>query len=59
MLDVKHLKFTVEDDQRVFLHLGPVGINVCDTPEDFGWFVEELVRHLNTIGDEIKSDYCQ
>jgi hypothetical protein len=54
MLDVKKLLFTVEDNRKVFLHLGPVGIEVCETPEEFEDFQDELVRQLNAIQDELK-----
>lgn len=54
MLDLEKLLFTVESDRKVFLHLGPVRVEVCDTPEDFEDFKEELLRQLNTIGDELK-----
>ncbi len=57
MFDVTKLVFTVESDRKVFLHLGPVGISVCDAPEDFEDFKEALVRHLNTIGDELKEHF--
>lgn len=57
MLDVKKLLFSVGDDRKVFLHLGPVGIEVCDTPEDFEDFKEALVLQLNSIQDELEKEF--
>lgn len=57
MLDVKDLLFTVERSKKVYLHLGPITVEVCDKPEQFGDFVEELTRQLETIQKEIK-EYC-
>jgi hypothetical protein len=57
MLDVKKLLFNVEPDRKVFLHLGPVGIEVCDTPEQFGEFAELLKKKLDAITSELKEYY--
>jgi hypothetical protein len=57
MLDVKKLVFSVEPDRKVFLHLGPVGIEVCDTPEQFGKFAECLKKQLDEIASELKEYY--
>ncbi len=56
-IDVNQLLFNVNDDNSVSLWLGPISVIVCQDPEDFGDFVDRLVRRLNTIGDEICEEY--
>lgn len=56
-LDVDRLLFSVNDDNSVGLCLGPISITVCEDPADFGDFVDDLMRRLNTIGDEIFESY--
>ena len=57
MLDVAQLKFVVDDDCRVFMCLGPVQVEVCETPEDFGEFQERLVEQLDMIRHELFDNY--
>jgi hypothetical protein len=54
MLNMKKLLFSVDDERKVILHFGPVSVVVCDSPEDFDDFKEELLRQLNSIHDEVK-----
>ncbi len=57
MLDVKNLLFKVEPDRKVVLNLGPVVIEVCDKPEQFGKFAESLKKQLDAITSELKEYY--
>lgn len=59
MLDVSKVLFNVEADRKVSLCLGPVGITVCDTPEEFEDFIQALVSQLNTIHDELKEYHME
>ena len=53
MLDVRKLRASVEPNGAVFMHLGPVGINVCDHPDEFEEFIETLVLYLQALIPEV------
>lgn len=58
MLNVENLAFSVNDDRSVVLHMDPVSVVVCDTPEDFAKVKAELIRQLNLIDDELKKYFA-
>lgn len=55
MFDPKELKFTVEDEVK--LHYKDFEFSVCDTPEDFEDFCEDVISQLMTIKEEIQENY--
>lgn len=58
-LNIKEMLFNVNEDNSVDICLGPFKINVCDHPEDFEDFIENIIFRLNTIQEEIKQNYYQ
>lgn len=57
--DVQTLMFFVGEDRSVFLIFGATAIKVCESPEDFDDFREEMVGQLSEVADEIRGHYCQ
>lgn len=57
-IDVSKLLFRVDDNTRtVSLCLGLVGVEVCESPEDFADFVDLAIGQLRTIQAEIEENY--